>query len=83
MFQGIELVARIERLSKKKTARLLIERGFSSYMGEKIKNYIEDEKAARELDQKRHLTRFVLELRKLAKERGTEISKPRMSQYDY
>jgi hypothetical protein len=33
MFEGIELIAKIERTTKKKAARLLIERGFSSYMG--------------------------------------------------
>jgi hypothetical protein len=71
MFEGIEWVARIERLSKKKAARLLIERGFSSYIGEKMKI----ELAIRELERKPKLTRFVLELRRLAKERGMDISK--------
>ena len=71
MFDGIELVAKMERVSKKKAARLLIERGFSSYMGEKIKT----ELAISELERKPHLTRFVLELRRFAKERGMDISK--------
>jgi hypothetical protein len=75
MFQGIELVAKIERTTKKNAARLLIERGFSSYMGEKLREAIQNELAARELRQKPHLTRFVLELRKFAKERGIDISK--------
>jgi hypothetical protein len=75
MFDGIELVAKIERTSKKKAARQLIERGFSIYMGEKVKEAIQNELAARELRQKPHLTRFVLELRKFAKERGMDISK--------
>jgi len=75
MFQGIELVAKIERTNKKKAARLLIERGLSNYMGEKLKIAIENELAARELNQKPHLTRFVLELRKFAKERGMDIKK--------
>ena len=74
MFQGIELVAKIERLSKKKAARLLIEKGFSSYMGKKLSTYVEDERTARELNQKPEFTRFVLELRKLARERGMDIS---------
>jgi len=75
MFHGIELVAKIERMTKKKAARLLIERGFSSYMGEKITEQIESERAARELNQKAKLTRFVTILRKYARERGMDISK--------
>jgi pantoate kinase len=71
MFDGIELVAKMERVSKKKAARLLIERGFSSYMGEKLKT----EMALRELERKPHLARFVLELRRFARERGMDISK--------
>ena len=71
MFDGIELVAKIERTTKKKAARMLIERGFRSWIGEKIKT----EMAIRELERKPHLTRFVLELRKFAKERGMDISK--------
>ena len=67
MFDGIALVAKIERTTKKKAARLLIERGFSSNMAEKLKT----EMAIRELERKPHLTRFVLELRRFAKERGT------------
>jgi len=34
MFDGIEWVTKFERVSKKKGARLLIERGFSSWLGE-------------------------------------------------
>jgi hypothetical protein len=73
MFEGIELVSKIEHLSKKKAAHFLIERGFRSYIGEKLKEAIQNELAARELQQKPHLTRFVLELRKFAKERGMKI----------
>jgi hypothetical protein len=75
MFQGIELAAEIERISKKKAARQLIERGFSVYMGEKVKEAIQTELAARELRQKPHLTRFARELRKFAAERGMDVSK--------
>jgi hypothetical protein len=71
MFDGVELVGKIEHLSKKKAARLLIERGFRNYIGEKMKEAI----AIEELRQKPKATRFILELRKFAKERGTDISK--------
>ena len=71
MDDGIVLVSKIERLSKIRAVHLLLERGFSSYMGEKLKT----EMAIRELERKPHLTRFVLELRRFAKERGMDISK--------
>jgi hypothetical protein len=71
MFDGIELVAKIERTTKKKAARVLIERGFSSYMGEKLKIA----NAIRELEGKPKATRFILQLRRFAKERGMDISK--------
>ena len=71
MFDGIAWVARFERVSKKKAARLLIERGFSSWLGEKIK----EELAIKELEDEPHLTRFVIELRRFAKQRGMDISK--------
>jgi hypothetical protein len=71
MFDGIAWVARFERVSKKKAARLLIERGFSSWLGEKIK----EDLALRELESKPHLTRFILSFRKFAREHGMDISK--------
>jgi pantoate kinase len=42
-------------------------------MGEKVKEAIQTELAARELRQKPKLTRFVLQLRRFAKERGMKI----------
>ena len=62
MFQGIELVAKIERVSKKKAARFLIEEGFRKYIGNKLGEAIKTEVAARELRRKPKLTCFVLEL---------------------
>jgi hypothetical protein len=69
------LVAAIERTSRKQAAELLMKAGLSSYLGGKITKHIEDKRAARELNQKLKLTRFVLELRRLARERGMDISK--------
>ena len=71
MYDGIAWVAKMERVSKKKAARLLIERGFSSWMGEKIK----EDRALRKLEEEPHLTRFILEFRKFAREHGMDISK--------
>ena len=74
MFEGIEWVARIERVSKKKAARLLIEEGFRKYIGNKLHEAIQVEIAVDELRRKPKLTRFVLGLRKLARDRGMDIS---------
>jgi hypothetical protein len=75
MFDGIQLVARMEKLSDRKAARLLLEKGFSKWMGEKFKEEHKIQTAARELQQKVKLTRFILELRRFARERGMDISK--------
>ncbi len=44
-------------------------------MGDKLSEYIHSEHIAKEQNQKVKITRFVLELRKLARERGMDISK--------
>jgi hypothetical protein len=75
MFDGVELVGKIEKISKKQAAHLLIEAGFKYYIGEKIKEDIRNRLAAKELNRKVKLTRFVLEFRRFAKERGMDISK--------
>jgi hypothetical protein len=63
MFDGIKLVAKTERTTKKKAARLLIQRGFINYISEKPKEAIKVEIAAEELYRKPKTTRFALELR--------------------
>ncbi len=49
---GVGWVAKIERTSKKMAAQMLIERGFSSYMGAKITEQIENDRIARERNEK-------------------------------
>jgi hypothetical protein len=49
--------------------------GLSSYMGGKLTEYIKNERAARELNQKVKMTRFVRILRRYAREHGMDISK--------
>jgi hypothetical protein len=49
--------------------------GISSYMGDKLSEYIHREHIAKEQNKKAKMTRFVLELRKPARERGMDISK--------
>lgn len=72
---GIELVGVIERTSKKRAAELLMKAGLSSYMGEKVTEYIERDRVAREINQKVHMTRFIMVLRRYAREHGMDISK--------
>jgi len=77
MFDGVELVAKIEGKSKKKTVELLLEEGFSSYMGTKLKEHIKNEQKIKELNLRRHPypTRFVKVVRKFCKEHGIDFSK--------
>ena len=72
---GIEIVAAIERTSKKQAADILMRAGLSSYMGAKLTEFIENDRAARELNQKAKRTRFVQILRRYAREHGMDISK--------
>ena len=72
---GIEFIAKVECSSKKATADKLMRLGMSSWMGAKVGEHIALEKEAREQNQRMKITRFVLELRKLARERGMDISK--------
>jgi len=72
---GIALVARIEGISKKDAAELLMKAGLSSYMGDKVLEHIRAENAARELNQRMKMTRFVMILRRYAKEHGIDLSK--------
>ncbi|MBN1366527.1 MAG: hypothetical protein JW967_01190 [Dehalococcoidales bacterium] len=72
---GIELVAKIERTSKKAAAEHIMELGFSSYMGGMIKRQIKINKTAREMNMKLMPTRFVREIRKFANARGMDVSK--------
>jgi hypothetical protein len=69
------LIAKIERTSKKDAAELLMKAGLSSYMGQKLTDYIHNEQLAREQNQKIEMTRFVMVLRRYAKEHGMDISK--------
>jgi hypothetical protein len=72
---GIDLIAKIEQISKKNAAELLMKAGLSSYMGKKLGEYIKNEQAARELNQKKKMTRFVQVLRRYARSKGMDISK--------
>jgi hypothetical protein len=49
-----------------------MERGFSSYIGEKLGEYARNEVKAHELNQKLKATRFILKLRNFAKDHGMD-----------
>ena len=61
--EGIELVAEMERTTKKNAVEQLIAAGLSKYMGAKVGEYIKDERTARELNQTMKVTYFVRVLR--------------------
>jgi hypothetical protein len=75
LFEGIEFLAKTERKSKKKMANELMELGIGYYMGAKIREYNQRAIALRELNKEPELTRFIILLRRWAKERGYDISK--------
>lgn len=72
---GVDIVALIERTTKKQAAELLMKAGLSSYMGAKITEHIENERKAREQNEKLKLTRFIRIVRQYARERGYDISR--------
>ena len=75
MFDGIEMVAKVERLTKKKAARLLMEERFRNYIGKKLHEYIKTDIADHKLRQKTTANLFIRELRKFAKTRRMHIFK--------
>jgi hypothetical protein len=75
MFEGLEFIAATERKSKIRMTNELMERGIRSYFGEKLGKYIEDDIEARKRGERATVTRFIRELRKLAKSKGMDISK--------
>jgi hypothetical protein len=74
-FKVIDFLAETDRMSKKKMTHVLLELGIGYYMGEKIREYNQRAIAARQLEQEPELTRFIILLRRWAKERGMDISK--------
>jgi hypothetical protein len=75
MFEGLEFLAKTERKSKKKMANELMELGIGYYMGAKIREYNQRAIALRELNKEPELTRFIILLRRWAKEQGYDINK--------
>jgi len=74
-FECIDFLAKTDRMSKKKMTHVLLELGIGYYMGAKIREYNQRAIALRELNKEPELTRFIILLRKFAKERGMDISK--------
>ena len=72
---GIAVVARMEETSKKAAAHLLFEAGFRYYMGRKTREHIKAQQTAEASGEQAIHTRFILELRRLCRERGWNINK--------
>jgi hypothetical protein len=75
MDAGIDLVAKFEKISKKRAVNLLLEAGFKYYMAEKVRQDIEARTAARKLNQKVQVSKFIKALEKYCKEQGIDFSK--------
>jgi len=74
-FDCIEFLAKTDRMSKKKMTHVLLELGIGYYMGDKIREYNQRAIAARQLEKEPELTRFIIQLRRWAKEKGYDINK--------
>ena len=72
MSKGIDMVSKIEGISKKKAARLILESGFSCYMGDKLKEHVENRKRIREHNYQRqpYPTHFARVVRKFCETCG-------------
>jgi hypothetical protein len=66
---GVELIALIERLSKKDAANMLLERGLSAYMGDNLTKVIKSEAERNERRPDVKLARFLTIIRRLAKQK--------------
>lgn len=73
--EGIELTATINRETLKNTAEMLMERGLASFIGEKLGDYIKSDEVAEKLEQKTARNRFIIELKRYARDKGMDISK--------
>jgi len=72
---GIDFVHKVEEVSKKQAAHLLLEAGFKYYMGEKVKEYIRAGNAIDKIQENYRLLRFIRFLRRYAKVQGLDIRK--------
>ena len=65
---GVDMVAALELTSQKAAAEMLMKAGLSSYMGGKITEFIKSEKIARQQNQNVRMTRFIMLLKRCARE---------------
>jgi hypothetical protein len=68
--EGVELIAKIENLTKKDAASMLMQRGLSSYMGDKLTEHIKNEQLAREQNIPVLKTRFIQMFNRYAETKG-------------
>ena len=59
LFKGIEFVAHCEKLSKKQAADKLMTYGMSSWMGEKVTEYLQDERNTMDYHQRLSTRRWL------------------------
>jgi hypothetical protein len=75
MYQGIEFIARVNRISKKQAVNDLIELGMQTLYARKMNQEIVDRLAAEEAGKQYYADRFILQFRKWAREKGMDIHK--------
>jgi hypothetical protein len=71
---GVSFIAKTERISEKAAAEKLITLGFSSYVGSILENEIRDSGIAYKTDALIAQKRFIMLLKRLAKENGVDLS---------
>jgi hypothetical protein len=72
---GIEIIAKVERCSKKEAAVKMMTKAIANWMYNKISEQVELDKQARERNEKPQRTRFKFLMRKYARQRGVDITK--------
>jgi hypothetical protein len=75
MYDGVDFIARTERISKKEAVNSLLELGMRTLYAEKIAQGINERHIAEDMGKDYTPVRFILEFRKWAKKYGMDIHK--------
>jgi hypothetical protein len=75
MCDGVGIVAESDHTSKKRAAELLMRAGFSVWVANKVKLFIEDPEAQEDFRKRLEYNRFMRAMRKFAKENNFDLSR--------
>lgn len=73
--EWIAMIAKADHISKQDTVDMLVGRGFSVYIGEKIRLHVLAIKAAREFNEKKKMGLYISILKKYARKQGIDLPK--------